>query len=240
LLEVDLPRGYYAAGQRLLRSWNFREGTDSAAAAYFNAVWRQVLHRTFADELPEGLRPDGGDRWFSVLARLLPRARASWWDDVSTDDKVERRNDILRASMIAARDELTALESPDPDEWSWGGLHQLDLRSATLGESGIGIVERLFNRGGWKVGGGSSLVNATSWDAREGYGVTTAPSMRMVVPLDDLDAARWVNLTGVSGHAFHPNYTDQTDLWARGETLPWAFSEKRVDEAGEDVLLLKP
>ncbi|UUW91908.1 penicillin acylase family protein [Pimelobacter simplex] len=240
LLEVDLPRGYYSDGQRLLRSWNYREGADSAAAAYFNAVWRQVLHRTFADELPEGLRPDGGDRWFAVVSALLPRARATWWDDISTDDKVERRNDILRASMIAARDELTALESPDTDEWSWGRLHRLELRSATLGESGIGIIERLFNRGGWKVGGGSSLVNATSWDAREGYEVTTAPSMRMVVPLDDLDAARWVNLTGVSGHAFHPNYTDQTDLWARGETLPWAFSEDDVDKAGEDVLVLKP
>ena len=157
-----------------------------------------------------------------------------------TDDKVERRSDILRDAMIAARDELTALESPNAGEWSWGALHELELRSSTLGESGIGIVERLFNRGGWEVGGGGSLVNATGWDARTGYQVATAPSMRMVVPMDDLDAARWINLTGASGHAFHPHYTDQTDLWARGETLPWVFSEKAVDRAAEDVLLLTP
>ena len=157
-----------------------------------------------------------------------------------TDDKVERRSDILRDAMIAARDELTALESPNADEWSWGALHELELRSSTLGESGIGIVERLFNRGGWEVGGGGSLVNATGWDARVGYEVATAPSMRMVVPMDDLDAARWINLTGVSGHAFHPHYTDQTDLWARGQTLPWVFSEKAVDRAAGDVLLLTP
>ncbi|WP_408896866.1 penicillin acylase family protein [Nocardioides sp. R1-1] len=240
LLDIELPRGYYSDGQRLLRSWNYQQDADSAAAAYFNVVWREVLERTFRDELPSVIAPDGGDRWFAVVTAMLPRGRNAWWDDVRTDDKVERRSDILRAAMIAARDELTALSSPDPDEWSWGQLHELELRSSTLGESGIGIVERLFNRGGWEVGGGGSLVNATAWDARTGYEVVTAPSMRMIVPLDDLDAARWVNLTGVSGHAFHPHYTDQTDLWARGETLPWMFSQKAVEAAAEDVLLLTP
>ncbi|MBM7518603.1 penicillin acylase family protein [Nocardioides nitrophenolicus] len=240
LLDVDLPRGYYSDGQRLLKSWNYQQDADSAAAAYFNVVWREVLARTFSDELPSVIQPDGGDRWFAVVSALLPRGKNPWWDDVRTDDKVERRSDILRDAMMAARDELTALESPNAEEWTWGALHELELRSSTLGESGIGIVERLFNRGGWEVGGGGSLVNATSWDARTGYQVATAPSMRMVVPLDDLDAARWINLTGVSGHAFHPHYTDQTDLWARGETLPWAFSEKAVEASAEDVLVLSP
>ena len=240
LLKVRLTRGYYSDGQRLLRSWNYRQGAHSAAAAYFNAVWRHVLSATFEDELGASLAPDGGDRWFAVVASILRKARNHWWDDVSTEGVVERRDDILRAAMMDARDELTARESPDPDEWTWGQLHRLELRSATLGESGIGVVEALFNRGPWEVGGGGSLVNATAWDAREGYEVTTAPSMRMVVPMDDLDAARWVNLTGASGHAFHPHYTDQTDLWAEGDTLPWAFSQDAVEKAGDDVLVLKP
>ena len=40
-----------------------------------------------------------------------------------------------------------------------------DLRTATLGESGIGAVEWLVNREDYEVGGGSSTVNAMSWDA---------------------------------------------------------------------------
>ena len=52
--------------------------------------------------------------------------------------------------------------------------------------------------------------------------------MRMIVPMDDLDAARWINLTGASGHAFDSHYADQADLWAKGQTLPWAFSSKAV------------
>ena len=64
--------------------------------------------------------------------------------------------------------------------------------------------------------------------------------MRMVVDLGDLDASRWINLTGVSGHPFSAHYTDQTDLWARGETLPWAFSRDAVEATAEHELRLVP
>ncbi|TYL46321.1 penicillin acylase family protein [Nocardioides sp. BGMRC 2183] len=240
LLDVELPGGYYSDGQELLVDWDQRQDADSAAAAVFNAAWRELLRATFDDELPPGLRPTDGARWWDVVGWLLLRPQNAWWDDVTTEDVVETRDDILRAAMMDARDELTALLSPDPAEWRWGDLHELSLRSPTLGESGIDLVERLFNRDGWDGAGGGGLVDATGWDAQEGYDVTTAPSMRMVVGLDDLDAARWINLTGVSGHAFHPHYTDQTDLWVRGEYLPWAFSRPAVLRSAEDTLTLTP
>lgn len=242
LLELRLAHGYFSDGQRTLEDWDFRQpasGDGSAAAAYFNAVWRHLLKLTFDDELPQAAEATGGARWMAVVADLLDDPTNAFWDDVDTDP-VERRDDVLRQAMRDARDELTSLQSPNPDEWSWGRLHALELRNATLGESGIGLVERLFNRGGWPLAGGSAIVDATGWDAREGYGVTSAPSMRMVVDLDDLDASRWINLTGVSGHAFHDHYTDQTDLFAAGDTLPWAFSREAVDEAAEDELTLSP
>jgi penicillin amidase len=147
---------------------------------------------------------------------------------------------VLVAAQLAARDELTSRLSPDASEWRWGDLHQLDLRSSTLGESGIGPFERMVNRGGWEVGGGAATVDATGWDAREGYEVVTAPSMRMVVSLGDLDESRWVNLTGVSGHPFSEHYTDQTDLWATGRSLPWVFSRDAVLDAAADTLTLTP
>ena len=83
-------------------------------------------------------------------------------------------------------------------------------------------------------------MDATSWDASLGYEATVVPSMRMVVSLGDLDASTWVNLTGASGHAFGAHYTDQTDLWAAGETLPWPFRRDAVQAAGDDRLLLTP
>ncbi len=240
LLDVELRRGYNDDGQRLLDDWDLDQPAESAAAAYYNVTWRNLLELTFHDDLPEDVWPDGGQRWMAVMERLFTEPNSPWWDDVTTELEVETRDDVIRAALLAARNEMTALLAPRAGDWSWGALHTLDLRSSTLGESGIGVVERLFNREGWEVGGGSATVDATSWDAAEGYAVTAAPSMRMVVSLSDLDDSRWINLTGVSGHPFSEHYTDQTELWVEGETLPWAFSRDDVLASAADTLLLVP
>ncbi|PVG81210.1 penicillin acylase family protein [Nocardioides gansuensis] len=241
LLDIgDLPSAYYRDGQELLAEWDFTQPADSAAAAYFSVVWSNLLRLAFHDDLREGNWPHGGDRWIGVVSAQLEDPASAWWDDKTTHEVVETRDDILRQAMMDARDELTKRRSLDPSDWTWGHLHRLDLRSSTLGESGIALVERLFNRTGYEVGGGPAIVNAMSWDATLGYGVSAAPSMRMVVSLADFDDSRWINLTGVSGHPVSPHYVDQTELFVDGEYLPWAFSREAVTEAGEDVLVLEP
>ena len=240
LLEIDaLPSPYYRRAQRLLTDWDFTQPADSAPAAYYNAVWRNLLAMTFHDDLREGSWPTGGSRWFQVVTPLLDEPSADWWDDATTADR-ETRDDILLRAMVEARDELTRRQSRDPSLWRWGHIHRMDLDHGTLGRSGVAPLERLFNRAGWEVGGGPSIVDATSWDAAQGYGVTAAPSMRMVVSLADWDASRWIDLTGVSGHPASTHYSDQTELWVEGEYLPWAFDRDAVEAAAEDTLLLRP
>ncbi|MGH3504300.1 MAG: penicillin acylase family protein [Nocardioidaceae bacterium] len=238
LLSVHLPTHYYRQGPDTLRGWGFEQGPDSAAAAYFNVVWRNLLELTFGDQLPEEALPTGGSRWWAVMDNLLERPRDSFWDDVSTP-KRETRDDILQQALMDARDELTRIASRNPHDWRWGHLHTLTLQNQTLGGDGSPVAF-MFNRGDYELGGGPSVPDATSWDATDGYEVTSLPSMRMVIPLDDLDAARWVNSTGASGHAYSDHYTDQTDLWADGRTLPWPFNRSAVEDAAADVLTLKP
>ncbi len=238
LLDVELPHGYYSGGQRLLRRWDFHQQLDSAAAAYFDVVWRELLADLFHDDLPEAAWPDGGDRWMAVVTDLLEQPNDPWWDDKRTEDVEETRDDILARALREARDELTRRQALDPDEWTWGHLHRLRLHGP--GGAGPWPLRRLADRGGWELGGGPAAVDATAWDAAQGYAVTSAPSMRMVVSLADLDASRWISLTGVSGHPFHPHYTDQTDLWADGRTLPWPSTRDAVADAGQYVLTLEP
>jgi penicillin amidase len=238
LLDVDTGSHYYAAGQALLRGWDFTQPPGSAAAAYYNAVWRNLLALTFGDQLPADVPVNGGERWFEVVRALLHQPGNAWWDDVATDGVREGRDDIVRAALRDARDELVRLQSRRVDGWTWGHQHTLELRNQTLGTSGNAVAERLLNRGPWQLGGSAGVVDATSWDASKGYEATIVPSMRMVVSLADLDASTWVNLTGASGHAFDAHYTDQTDLWAAGETLAWPFGRDAVRAAGGDRLLL--
>jgi penicillin amidase len=195
---------------------------------------------TFHDQMKESVWPDGSDRWFEVMRVLLADPDNLWWDDVETETVVETRDDILAQAMAASRDELVRRQARRAGDWSWGHLHQMNLENESVGQSDVGLVRWLFNRGGYEVGGGESIVNATGWAPSEGYDVDWAPSMRMVVSMEDLDDSRWINLTGVSGHPFNGNYVDQTEMWVEGETMPWYFSRERVEETTEDTLRLVP
>ncbi len=240
LQDIKLTGNYYRSGQRLMSGWNFTQPADSGAAAYFNVVWRDLLSLTYHDQLPEEVWPDGGERWYVVVSRLLDRPMSIWWDDVGTDEVRETRDDILRQAVLDARDDMTMMQARDSEEWSWGHIHNLTLENPTMGTSGIGFVERLFNRGPYEVSGGAGAVDATSWDAAEGFDVTAAPSMRMVVDLSNFDESRWIQITGESGHAYNGNYADQTSMWVDGETVPWPYTSDAVHAASEHELVLTP
>ncbi len=233
LLDADVD-GTTAEAQSLLEDWDHRNEPDSAAAAFYNATWRQLLPLLF-DELGEH-DMDSRSRGMHVVSQLLENPDSPWWEG----SEASGREEVLAAAMDAAVEELTELLGGSPADWRWGDLHTLTATHESFGTSGIGPVEWLFNRGPVESAGGSDLVNATGWNAAEGYGITSVPSMRMIVDLSDRDSSRWINLTGNSGHAFHPNYDDQLEPWARGETLPWAVTEDAVREASTDELTLVP
>ena len=163
-----------------------------------------------------------------------------WWDDVSTEDVRETRDMVLQQAMADARSEMTRLQAKDPKDWTWGWVHELELRNGTFGMSEIGPMEWLFNRGPLQLGGGTSIVNAIGWNAAVSYEVNWVPSMRMIVDLDDLNDSRWVDLTGTSGHAFHRHYFDQAALWSSGATTAWPWTNDAVEDAAENTQTLTP
>jgi penicillin G amidase len=225
--------------QDVLAGWDLQDDASSSAAAAFNVTWRHLLRLTFHEALPEWAWPDGSGRWWEVVRGLVDEPDSAWWDD-PTGEASRTRDDALRAAMAAAHDELSDTFSDDPDDWSWGELHTLTLTHGTFGESGIGPVERLFNRGPLEVAGGSDIVNANGWNAARGYEVAWVPSMRMVVDMGDLDAGRWVHLTGQSGRPFHRHYTDQAELWRDGKSIPITFSLEATRAVATEELTLVP
>ncbi|WP_231509875.1 penicillin acylase family protein [Streptosporangium roseum] len=225
--------------RELLRTWDYSQGAGSSPAMYFNAVWRHLLIETFNDDLPESAWPTGGDRWFEVVRVMLDNPGDPFWDDARTSG-TETRDDMLRRAMAMAYDELNTRLGPDVKSWRWGDLHALTLTNQTFGTSGIGPVERLFNRGPLPVSGSDDAVNAAGWDVQEDYAVGWLPSMRMVVDLADSDRSQWINLTGASGHAFHDNYWDQAPLWAGGRTTPMLAREESIKKAARNTLVLRP
>lgn len=237
MAEVDVPGAGASEAVDLLEAWDGQNSASSAAAAYANVLWSNLVQNIFA-EREQPLPIDGQGRLFTVVSAMLTDPSDPLWTNEQLD--VDGMEQMLALSAEEAYDELAALQGTTISRWNWGDLHAITLTSDTLGSSGIAPIEALFNRGPFPVSGGASVVNATGWELGVSYATTTVPSMRMVVDLSDFDASTWNHLTGASGHAFHEHYTDQTADWAAGAQKPWAYSTKAVKAAAIDTLVLSP
>jgi len=238
-LQAQLPADQSAAID-LLKNWDYQAKADSSAAAVFEAFWRHLLQDTFDDDVPKAYRPDGGSRWNEVMRNLAKNPNDPFWNDKSTKDIVENEDDILKKSLADAVKELDSIFGSDPAKWNWGQMHAATFRNQTLGESGIGLIEDLFNRGPFPVGGGEAIVDATGWSVVDGYETNWLPSMRMIVDLGNLSNSVTVHTTGESGHAYSPHYADMTPLWSNINYDPMLWDQASIGSQSEGHLKLLP
>jgi penicillin amidase len=237
-MDAEFAKPNEAIAFDLLQNWDYQAKADSQAAAVYQAFWRHLLKNTFNDELPERYWTGGGDRWFEVMRSIS--AESLWWDDVSTPDVNETRDEIMRRSFVEGVAELEEMLGDDPANWTWGGIHVAVFRSSPLGETGLGFIDSLLNRGPFAVSGGSSIVNATSWNSNRNYEVTGLPSMRAIYDMSDLNNSLTVHTTGQSGHAFHPHHIDMAPIWANVEYYPMLWNEQAITSTAEGHLVLTP
>jgi penicillin amidase len=232
--------GEQSAALNLLKTWDFQARSDSTAAAVFESFWRHLLQNTFNDDLPKDYWPDGGSRWDEVMRNLVKNPTDPFWDDKSTKDVVETEDDILKKSLADAVKELDGMFGSDPAKWNWGDMHAATFRNQTLGESGVGLIEDLFNRGPFPVGGGEAIIDATGWSVVDGYETNWLPSMRMIVDMSNLSNSLTVHTTGESGHAYNRHYVDMSSLWSHIQYYPMLWNQGSVEAQSEGHLRLLP
>ena len=241
LMEVGLDPELVDIRDHFFRSWQYQETAESQAATVFEWFWSNLLMDTFQDDLPEAYWPGGGSRWYEVMRNITAQPDSDWWDDKATDTVTEDRDAIFARAFAETVEQMQKEYGEDLTDWpAWGELHTATFRNATLGESGIGPIEALFNRGPFTTSGGQGIVNATGWDLGESFEVNWLPSMRMIVDLDNLDNSLTVHTTGESGHAYHAHYSDMSELWAAGEYYPMLWGQDAVMDGAASHLRLVP
>jgi penicillin amidase len=244
LMQLPLQDEHLIAVRDLLNGWDYQDQMDLTAPAVYNAFWRATLAATFQDNLPEDYWPDGGDAWFEIMRQLVQNPDSVWWDDKNTS-AVENRDDILQTAFTEAVAELENLLGKNSSRWTWGDMHTVIFHNPSLGTSGVAPIEAIFNRGPYRTSGGNSIVNATAWNAAiadpsQPYQVVWLPSERLIVDLSDLSASQSVITTGESGHTFHRNYADQSDLWRNIQYHPMLWDQSQVESNAKDHLLFTP
>ncbi|MFC3572886.1 penicillin acylase family protein [Streptomyces yaanensis] len=76
LLKIDISDKHVREAQKLLEGWDYTQDADSAAAAYFNAVWRNILKLAFGNKLPKELRVKGQCLWVEPTDNTGPADEA--------------------------------------------------------------------------------------------------------------------------------------------------------------------
>lgn len=251
-------------GRRVLeviRGWlgDLRCSTDSAGCAAYEAFEYRLLRGLVDDELAGSIEaPEIASRWVGsevsheALVRLVAAPADAWWDDTRTADRVETRDDIMARALDEAGADLRATLG-DPAGWTWGRIHSVTFREETLGASGIGPLEALFNRGPYPAPGSCTTINkicgriasvyppdGETADLRAVFAATSSPSYRLVIDMGDLDGASFIQTTGQSGLPFDRHYGDLIDDWLgnTGLVIPW--SDAAVDGAARHELVLQP
>ncbi|MFI5676806.1 penicillin acylase family protein [Streptomyces cellulosae] len=72
LLKIDVGGKDVREAQELLEGWDYTQDADSAAAAYFNSVWRNILKLAFGNKLPKELRVEGQCLWVDPVNTTGP------------------------------------------------------------------------------------------------------------------------------------------------------------------------
>jgi penicillin amidase len=228
-----------------LNKWDHVAKRDRVGASVFEALTYHVIEDTFGDELGPSLAQDyvsAGPTQRAAIAMLLARPNDPMWNDIGTTERTETRDDILQRAFEDACKELETRLGGDVAQWNWGRLHTTTFRNGSLGQSGIPIIEAIFNRGPVVTDGTTIAVNATSFDPEldNRYAVVWGPSERYIADLADWTHSLSVHTTGQSGLPYHKHYDDFIDLWRNIQYHPMLWLRADVEKNVEGTLTLTP
>lgn len=177
------------------------EKADAVAASIYAAWSTRLSRNTFIDDFTgSGIGAPGGEDATKALLHILEdidstdpnfivhtkgeNGESTLWDDKSTPDVVETRDEILVGSLNDALAFLSGLLGSDnPDDWLWGMLHKVRYQHF-FGQAGIDA----FDIGSFPAPGGRFTVNPAGFslnaNGASSFVFSSGPSKRFVTVLD--------------------------------------------------------
>jgi penicillin amidase len=206
-MDTQAARLSEAAG--LLGQWDRRYTTDNRRAVLFEAAMQELVGRTWDELAIPGSSRRAITPSTAILAELLADSVSVWWD-VRATTTVERRDDILAASLVAALDNVRGkYGDPNGNGWRWDRIRHANVNHL-LGLPALSAREI-------PVQGGPGTLAPSA-----GSGTHSA-SWRMVVELGPALRAWATYPGGQSGNPVSARYRDRIEQWAKGELEPVRF-----------------
>jgi penicillin amidase len=242
LLAVEAEDDLQAEALEMVEKWDLCNEADQSGASIYQVWYWFLVQNTLRDELGSDLMDEYlgySNTHVPMLIDLMAQADSPWFDDVSTP-AVEVRDDIVRRSLSDALAWLSENYGDSPQQWEWGRLHTKTFVHQPLGQSGIGILESLFNSDTIPARGDNFSVDAAGYSYNNPFVMGGGVSQRYVANLDDWGGSMSIHTTGQSGQIFHPHREDFISLWQSIEYHPMLFDRDAVEANAEAQLTLTP
>jgi len=220
----------------LFKEWDYSANIKSPAATLFNSFYKHMIQNTLENKIGAKLTAELiQDYQVYIPDRILIKAVKDndnpIFDDVTTADIRETRDDMIRKSMKDAVKELSARLGQDHSTWEWGKVHQMTFKHP------LGSKLSFYNLSPIPVNGDDYTINSGAWDSKNPYAMDSGGVIRLVVDMSDLENSTIMSPPGQSGLFLSPYYGDLAQMWANGRQVKTHFLS-----AGDltQVLTLQP
>ena len=224
----------------ILENWDGSYLKTSVGPTIYNRFLYEFLKATYKDELGDGFELFiNSQLQDKVLSSQVNRENSIWWDDVSSEGKIEKRSDII---SIAFKRSIVFLQNQlgeNIDDWTWNRVLSIEHEHA-IGKAG-GLLRTIFNVGPFETIGGNEVINNQIFklDSTGYYKVTAGPSTRRVIDFSDIENSLAILPTGQSGNVFSPYYKDQTQKYLEGKFVKMMLNQQEIENS-ENVLIITP
>jgi len=220
------------AAAQLLLKWNCSVNRGSAAAALFEIWLQEIQHSVYHVLAPENAwKILEGHEALPVVIRYLENID----ELLSGPSPRVARDRLLLSTLRTAVEKLSALEGPDPAQWSWGKIHVAHFRHPLDRLPGAGFMDL----DPLARPGDGSTVCATTYGGNN-YEQTHGASYREVFDVGNWDDSKGINVPGESAQPGSPHYGDLLPIWDEGKYFPLLYSRPVVEKAATDRLVLEP
>lgn len=222
-----------------LKNWKGNFDKEEIGPVIYNRMVYEFQKNTFADEMGKAYNQFVNTPFIEkVLPVQAKRDGSIWWDDISTKDKIETKEDIINTSFKNAFAFLQKQLGENVENWKWKRVISVEYKHA-VGE--VAVLRSFFNVGPFVTVGGDQVINNQIYDIDSTgvYKVKAGPSTRRIVDFSDVENSLAILPTGQSGNVFSEHYKDQAQKYLNGEFVKMKLNTSEIEKS-KNVLILKP
>ena len=240
--KMFLNNNFFGAAQRLktmleqikaddqikntLQDWDSQASLENKSQGFYHIWMDNIMKLIFEKKLSPQEQEQfcSTSNYWKFATRIVDNPASTWWNGAYQT--------ILQTSFDQTL-EYFHKSYGDTASWSWGKLHQVEF------EHPLGKVKPLnyfFNLGPYPASGGYMVPNAYRHKlCTGGFTVTGGASTRRLIDFKNVEDSVGILPTGNSGVPFSKHYSDQVEMYLKGDFRPQIIQWERIEKFPDHV-----